>query len=132
MHLFDIKVGDDMSAIRIETDGAGDVARVYRWIARHRGQNVELDGGRSLSVGAPISGARAVIVAVGLQEAGTSRIAGVLRALSGPSAPDHVRFVFEGRSPGMLGSEEGEALALELVEGISAQIAGEQPVENVA
>ena len=121
-----------MSAIRVETDGAGDFTRVHRWITRHRGQSVELERGRSLALGAPISAARAVIVAVVLQEDGRSEIAGVLRALSSPSSRDQVRFVFEGRSPGMLGSEEAKALALELVDGISAQIAAEQPVENVA
>jgi hypothetical protein len=121
-----------MSAIRIETDGAGDFTRVYQWVARHRGQNVELEKGRSLALGAPISGARAVIVAVAMQLDGRSLIAGVLRALSSQSARDHVRLVFEGRSPGSHSSQETEALAVELVDLISAQVAAEQPVEKVA
>jgi len=55
-----------MSAIRTESDGANDLARVYLWLSRHRGQSVELDRGSRLELGVPISGARAVIVGVAL------------------------------------------------------------------
>ena len=78
-----------MSTIRIETDGTSDLARVYLWLTRHRGQAVELDRNKRLVFGVPITGARAVIVAVSLQDdrrPGT-QLGGVMRAISSRIEP---------------------------------------------
>src|SRR2546427_9748059 len=91
-----------MSTIRIETDGTSDLARVYLWLTRHRGQAVELDRNKRLVFGVPISGARAVIVAVSLQDdrrPGT-QLGGVMRPSSSRIAPEAGRLVLGGRSPG--------------------------------
>src|SRR5207237_10338047 len=91
-----------MSTIRIETYGTSDLARVYLWLTRHRGQAVELDRNKRLVFAVPISGARAVIVAVSLQDdrrRGT-HLGGVMRAISSRIDTAPVRLVFEGRSPG--------------------------------
>ena len=45
-----------MGTIRIETDGASDMSRVYGWLAKHRGQVVALDTERTLTLGAPKQG----------------------------------------------------------------------------
>src|SRR5437588_10001989 len=91
-----------MSTIRIETDGTSDLARVYLWLTRHRGQAIELDRTKRLVFGVPISGARAVSVAVSLQDDRRpgAQLGGVMRAISSRVDSDPVRLVFEGRSPG--------------------------------
>src|SRR5256885_9875498 len=91
-----------MSTIRIETDGTSDLARVYLWLTRHRGQAVELDRNKRLVFGVPITGARAVIVAVSLQDdrrPGT-QLGGVMRAISSRIDTEPVRLAFQGRLPG--------------------------------
>ena len=123
-----------MSTIRIETDGSSDLARVYLWLTRHRGQAIELDRTKRLVFGVPISGARAVIVAVSLQDdrrPGT-QLGGVMRAISSRVDTDPVRLVFEGRSPGGLTPSEAERVATRILDAISHQIASDDLVENVA
>ena len=123
-----------MSTIRIETDGSSDLARVYLWLTRHRGQAIELDRTKRLVFGVPISGARAVIVAVSLQDdrrPGT-QLGGVMRAISSRVDTDPVRLVFEGRSPGGLTPSEAERVATRILDAISHQIAADDVVENVA
>src|SRR5260370_18662816 len=73
-----------MSAIRTESDGANDLARVYLWLSRHRGASVKLERGVRLELGVPISGARAVIVGVALHREGVEAplLGGVIRAIS--------------------------------------------------
>src|SRR5256885_13466609 len=90
-----------MNAIRIETDGAAGLGRVYLWLTRHRGQVVELDGARRLALGVPITGARAVIIAAVMQDDGTTgpQLGGVLRAISNRTVDEPVRLVFGGCSP---------------------------------
>lgn len=123
-----------MSAIRIETDGASDLASVYLWLSRHRGQIVEIDRTKRLTFGVPISGARAVIVAVVLQDDGRPgpQLGGVLRAISNRTDAEPVRLVFEGRSPSGLEPAEAQLLAAEIVDRISEQIAADDAVLNVA
>jgi len=123
-----------MSTIRIETDGTSDLARVYLWLTRHRGQAVELDRNKRLVFGVPISGARAVIVAVSLQDDRRpgSQLGGVMRAVSSRIDTDPVRLVFEGRSPGGLTPNEAEGFATRILQTISEQIASDDLVENVA
>ena len=123
-----------MSTIRIETDGRSDLSRVYLWLTRHRGQAIELDRTKRLVFGVPISGARAVIVAVSLQDdrrPGT-QLGGVMRAISSRVDTDPVRLVFEGRSPGGLTPSEAERVATRILDAISHQIASDDLVENVA
>src|SRR6266550_3536595 len=101
---------------------------------RHRGQAIELDHSKRLVFGVPISGARAVIVAVVLQDdlkPGT-QIGGVLRAISSRVDTEPVRLVFEGRSPAGLSPAAAEAAATKVLEAISEQIVGDELVENVA
>ena len=123
-----------MNAIRIETDGASDLASVYLWLSRHRGQIVEIDRTKRLTFGVPISGARAVIVAVVLQDDGRPgpQFGGVLRAISNRTAAEPVRLVFEGRSPAGLEPAEAQLLAAEIIDRISEQIAADDAVLNVA
>jgi hypothetical protein len=123
-----------MSTIRIETDGTSDLARVYLWLTRHRGQTIELDRSQRLVFGVPISGARAVIVAVVLQDdhkPGT-QIGGVLRAIASRVDTEPVRLVFEGRSPAGLSPAAAEAAATRVLAAISEQIVTDELVENVA
>src|SRR5438477_11698863 len=123
-----------MSTIRIETDGTSDLARVYLWLTRHRGQAIELDRSKRLVFGVPISGARAVIVAVVLQDDSKpgTQIGGVLRAISIRVDTEPVRLVFEGRSPARLSPAAAQAAATRVLEASSEQSAGDELVENVA
>src|SRR5438309_10049765 len=112
-----------MSTIRIETYGTSDLARVYLWLTRHRGQAVELDRNKRLVFGVPISGARAVIVAVSLQDdrrPGT-QLGGVMRAISSRIDSEPVRLVFEGRSPGGLTPDATERVATGVRQAMSQQ-----------
>jgi hypothetical protein len=123
-----------MAVIRIEADGASDLSRVYLWLSRHRGQNLELDPNRRIAFGTPISGARAVIVAVALQDQDNPgfQLAGVVRAISSPTEADPVRLVFEGRSAAGIAPDKAQALATKILDAISEQIAVGELVENVA
>ena len=120
--------------IHMETDGASDLAGVYLWITRHRGQIVELDSTKRLAIGSPILGARAVIVAAVLQDDHRPgpQLGGVLRALANRTAAEPVRLIFEGRSPAGLAPHEAEAVAAELLERVNEQIASDRLVAKVA
>lgn len=123
-----------MSTIRIETDGTSDLARVSLWLTRHRGQAIELDHAKRVVFGVPISGARAVIVAVSLldERRPEAQLGGVMRAISSRIDTEPVRLVFEGRSPGGLTPIEAESVASRILESISQQIASDDLAENVA
>lgn len=123
-----------MSTIRVEADEAHDLARVYLWLSQHRGEVIDLDSTRRLALGVPISGARAVIVAVVLRDGKRSgpELGGVVRALSTSPQVAPVRLVFEGRSPSGLPSNEAVEIAAEMLHAISRQIAGIEPQANVA
>src|SRR2546427_11104382 len=114
-----------MSTIRIETDGSSDLARVYLWLTRHRGQAIELDRTKRLVFGVPISGARAVIVAVSLQDdrrPGT-QLGGVMRAISSRVDTDPVRLVFWVRSPGGLTPIDAERVVTCILDASAHHIA---------
>ncbi|GEM_PF-4224592 len=123
-----------MNPIRVEADGTTDLARVYLWLSRHRGQVVQLDRGRRLAFGVPISGARAVIAAVVLQddEQPGPQLGGVLRALANRTNAEPVRLVFEGRSPAQVSREDARAHATQLLDEISTMVADDDPVAHVA
>ena len=123
-----------MGTIRIETDGAGDLSQVNRWFARHRGGVVELDQTRRLALGIPVTGARAVIVAVTLQDERRPgpELGGVVRAISNRTNLEPVRLVFEGRSPVGLPRSEAEAMATEVLDAVSRSITTDDLVERVA
>lgn len=116
-----------MGTMRIEADGASDLSRTYLWLSRHRGESVELPTGRRLTLGVPISGARAVIVAAVLDNG----VGGVLRALSNPGGAG-ARVVFDVRSRGGLDGERLRAVGAAVVEAIARQIAEDDLVEQVA
>jgi hypothetical protein len=122
-----VKVGDDMGTIRTETVSAGDLSRTYLWLSRHRGESIELEPGRQLTLGVPISGARAVIIAAVLDNG----VGGVIRALSHPAAGG-VHLVFDVRSRGGLEIGAVEALAADVLDTIARQIAEDEPVDQVA
>jgi hypothetical protein len=128
------RFGDEMSTIRIEVDGAGDLSEVYRWFTQHRGGVVELDRTRRLSFGIPITGARAVIVAVTLQDERRlgPQMGGVVRAISNRTSLEPVRMVFEGRSPIGVARSEAEAMAMEILETVSKRMTTGEPAERVA
>jgi len=123
-----------MNPIRVEAAGKTDLAHVYLWLSRHRGQVVQLDNTRRLAFGVPISGARAVIAAVVLHddEQPGAQVGGVLRALANRTDAEPVRLVFEGRSPARVSREEARASATRLLDEISALVADDEPVAHVA
>src|SRR2546425_12456493 len=119
-----------MSTIRIETDGRSDLSRVYLWLTRHRGQAIELDRTKRLVFGVPISGARAVIVAVSLQDdrrPGT-QLGGVMRAISSRIDTEPVRLGVEGRAPGRPTPAEAAGAAARIPPTISEQSAADRAV----
>jgi hypothetical protein len=123
-----------MNPIRVEADGTTDLAQVYLWLSRHRGQVVRLDRSRRLALGVPISGARAVIAAVVLHddELPGTQVGGVLRALANRTNAEPVRLVFEGRSPAQVSREEASASATRLLDEIATLVADYEPVAHVA
>jgi hypothetical protein len=116
-----------MGTIRIESDGTSEMSRVYRWLANHRGQAVPLDADRTVTLGAPISGARAVIIAAVLNNG----VGGVLRALANITGPP-IRFVFDIRSRAGLGANEVRTIGAQALDAISRQIAEDDVVSQVA
>lgn len=120
--------------IRIETDGASDLARMTLWLGRHRGEVVRIDESKRLLLGTPITGARAVIIAAVLQDDGRPgpQIGGVVRALANRTDAEPVRLVFEGRSPAGLPREQAEAIAAEVLERISGLALEDRPMAEVA
>jgi|SRR5690242_16440993 len=116
-----------MGAIRIEADGTSEMSRVYRWLTSHRGQVVPLDTGRTLTLGVPISGARAVLIAAVLNNG----VGGVLRALANLTGPP-IRLVFDIRARAGLDPGELRVIGAEALDAISRQIAEEDDVSQVA
>lgn len=116
-----------MGAIRIEADGASEMSRVYRWLANHRGQVVALDADKTLTLGVPISGARAVIIAAVLNNG----VGGVLRALANITGPP-IRLVFDIRAKAGLDANEVRAIGAEALDAISRQIAEDAAISQVA
>ncbi len=82
-----------LEGIRIEVEGPSDLPRMQDWLSRHRGQTLELDRARQLEFGVPISAARAVLVAVTLQDGDptTTQLGGVVRAIANRSLAEPVR-----------------------------------------
>lgn len=123
-----------MNPIRVEADGTTDLARVHLWLSRHRGQVVELDHNRRVAFGVPISGARAVIAAVVVDDddkPGT-QLGGVVRALAKRTNAEPVRLVFEGRSAAQVSGEDARAQATHLLDEISMLVADDEVVAHVA
>jgi hypothetical protein len=116
-----------MGTIRIEADAESEMSAVLRWLASHRGKVVELGSDRTLTLGAPISGARAVLIAAVLNNG----VGGVLRALANLTGPP-IRFVFEIRSRAGLDASEVRAIGAETLDAISRQIAEDDVVVQVA
>jgi hypothetical protein len=116
-----------MGAIRIEADAESEMSTVLRWLASHRGEVVELGSDRTLTLGAPISGARAVLIAAVLNNG----VGGVLRALANLTGPP-IRFVFDIRSRAGLDANEVRAIGADTLDAISRQIAEEEVVSRVA
>ena len=123
-----------MEAIRIEVEGPGDLPRMQEWLSRHRGQTLDLDRTRQLEFGVPISAARAVLVAVTLQDGDptTAQLGGVVRAIANRSDSQPVRLVFEGRSPAHLEREDAQNAASELLGTISRLVTEDERVAEVA
>ena len=123
-----------MEGIRIEVEGPSDLPRIQEWLSRHRGQTLDLDRTGQLEFGVPISAARAVLVAVTLQDGDPTRtrLGGVVRAIANRSESLPVRLVFEGRSPANRQPEDGATAASELLGTISRLVAEDEPVADVA
>ena len=116
-----------MDTIRIETDQASGMSHINGWLSRHRNGVVRLDSDRNLTLGVPITGARAVIVAAVLDNG----VGGVLRALSNFSGRP-VRLVFDIRSRGGLEAEAVRRVGAEALDSISCQIGEEDLISRVA
>jgi hypothetical protein len=122
------------SGIRIETGAGTDLAHVQEWFSAHRGQQIALDRDRRIELGAPISGARAVLVAVTMQTADASapELGGVVRALAAGRGGEPALLVFEGRSPAHISDEDARNAAAGVLELISNLAAGRDLVAEVA
>jgi len=122
------------SGIHIEAQAATDLERVHDWFSAHRGQRIALDPGRRIELGAPISGARAVLVAVTMQtaEATAPQLGGVVRVLASRRSEEPALLVFEGRSPAHIPDEDARLAAAELLEAISSLAAGREFMAEVA
>ena len=122
------------NGIRIEASGTTDLTHLREWLSRHRGQKLDLDRTRQLEFGVPISAARAVLVAVTLQDgdARSPQLGGVVRAIENPMATQPVRLVFEGRSPLHLADEDAASAATELLDMISRMVERDDMVAEVA
>ena len=120
--------------IHIEAQAATDVERVHDWFSAHRGQRIALDPERRVELGTPISGARAVLVAVTVQtaEATAPELGGVVRALAGRRSEEPALLVFEGRSPAHMRDEDARLAAAELLAAISSLAAGRELIAEVA
>ncbi len=123
-----------MGNVRVQTHAATDLGEVHLWLARYRGTVVELDRGRRVALGAPISGARALISAVVLEEGSRpgAQLGGVLRVLGNPAGTEPVRLEFDGRSPSGLPNGEAHDVAASMLEAIAERIASDRAVQNVA
>lgn len=106
-----------MNVIRVESSGETGIEKVYSWLGRHRGQVVQLDPDNKLTLGTPISGARAVIVAAVLDNG----VGGVLRALS--TLAGSVRFVFDIRPQAGLDANDVRAIGAGTLDAITRHIA---------
>ena len=116
-------MGDDMGTIRVEADGATEMSHVQRWLSAHRGQEVGVDPDKILTLGAPIIGARAVIIAAVLNNG----VGGVLRALT--NLGGSVRFVFDIRARAGLNAEQVKAVGTETLDAIARHIANYEAIE---
>lgn len=116
-----------MGVIRIETDGATGMSEVRAWLARHRNQVITIDPDKSVMLGVPITGARAVLVAALLDNG----IGGVVRALTS-LAGRPIRLIFDVRARGGLAPDEVRVVGAQVLDSISRQIAGEDLVSRVA
>jgi len=122
------------TVIRLETTAGARLAQVQDWFAAHRGQTIGLSSDRRLELGAPISGARAVLVAVTLQSADAPApdLGGVVRALASRRGDEPALLVFEGRSPAHMADDDARSLASDMLEAISGMAAGDEIMAEVA
>lgn len=122
------------SGIHIEAQAATDLEQVQAWISTHRGQRIALDLERHVELGAPISGARAVLVAVTVQtaESPAPELGGVVRALASRRREEPALLVFKGRSPAHLPDQDARRAAAELLDAISRLAAGHELMAEVA
>jgi len=120
--------------IRIETEAGTDLAHVQGWFSAHRGQKITFDRERRIELGAPISGARAVLVAVTLEnsDASAPELGGVVRALAAGRGEEPALLVFEGRSPAHIPDDDARAAAAGVLELISNLAAGHELMAEVA
>ncbi|HKW06229.1 MAG TPA: hypothetical protein VJS19_01525 [Candidatus Dormibacteraeota bacterium] len=114
-----------MGTIRVEADGASEMSHVQRWLTAHRGQEVGVDTDKILTLGAPIIGARAVIIAAVLNNG----VGGVLRALT--NLGGSVRFVFDIRARAGLNAEQVKAVGTETLDAIARHIAKDEGIEGI-
>lgn len=114
-----------MGTIRVEADGATEMSRVQRWLTAHRGQEVDVDADKILTLGAPIIGARAVIIAAVLNNG----VGGVLRALT--NLGGSVRFVFDIRARAGLNAEQVKAVGTETLDAIARHIAKDEAMDAI-
>ena len=117
-----------MAGIRIEAAAESDLYRVYLWLNRHRGETVTLEDGQTVLLGAPISGARSVLVAASV----ANGLGGVLRALATPDQREPVRMVFDIRSSAGLSPDQVRAIGAGALDSIARQIAEDDLLSQVA
>lgn len=111
------------------------MARVCLWLSHHHKATVELGGrcGR-VSLGAPLTGARAAVTPIALCRDGVDAplLSGCLRASADAEAAVRVSLVFEGRAQSRLARDEAETAAAGMLYALAARIASDDLLESVA
>jgi hypothetical protein len=89
---------------------------------------------RHLSVGFPLTAARAVICAAAVHDRGETAplISGCVRVLAGPREAEPARLIFIGRAQARLTRNEAESLAGEMLMALADCILFEDLLESVA
>jgi hypothetical protein len=121
------------SGIRAERAAMTSLGRIYVWLSHYRGGTVELGWDR-LSLGAPLTAARASICAIALYRDGEDAplMSGSLRATANraPDGPAHL--VFTGKAQTRLTREEADSAAAVMLDALAARIASDDLLEHVA
>ena len=123
------------TGVRAERSALSGLARVYVWLTQHRGATVELPGdARRLTIGFPLTAARAAICAVSLHDPGDNIpvVSGCVRAIAGADEAEPVRLLFTGRGHARLARGEGEAIASAMLDSMAECILFDDLLESVA
>jgi hypothetical protein len=123
------------TGIRAELPALTSLARICVWLSHHRGSTVELPGpSRRVSLGVPLTAARATICAIALHVEGDDApvLSGCLRAIANQAPAGPARLVFDGRGQTRVARELAESTAAEMLVSLAERIASDDLLESVA